>query len=218
LPTLSAWHSDSDLRAPAALQTTFGVERTLWRQTSIAADYLELHTSNAFRSRDINAPDAVTGNRPDPARLHVNQIESTGASVTRAATATFRGRLGEFKGSIQYVLSRTIDDASGLFDLPADNHNLAAERGRADFDRRHRLNVAGTYGWFDDRIRLGALVTAASGAPFDITTGSDDNHDLNATDRPAGVTRNTGIGPPLFHADVRLTTVLRVPTNSTTSS
>ena len=51
----------------------------------------------------------------------------------------------------------------------------------------------------------------ASGAPFDVTTGSDDNHDLVVGDRPAGVTRNTGTGPGLAQVDLRFTTILRAP-------
>jgi hypothetical protein len=83
----------------------------------------------------------------------VFQIESAGASRTNALTLTFRGRLAGFRGTIQYTLSQNIDDASGVFDLPAGNNNFAAERGRADFDRRHKFNLAGTYGWRKDRAR-----------------------------------------------------------------
>ncbi len=58
---------------------------------------------------------------------------------------------------------------------------------RADFDRRHRFSLAGTYEWAQDRMRLATLLTLASGAPFDITTGSDDNGDSTLNDRPAGI-------------------------------
>jgi hypothetical protein len=40
--------------------------------------------------------------------------------------------------------------------------------------------------------------------PFDITTGSDDNGDGVANDRPASVTRNTGQGPGFMQTDLRL--------------
>jgi len=60
-------------------------------------------------------------------------------------------------------------------------------------------------------MRLATLLTIASGAPFDLTTGSDDNQDLVVGDRPAGVTRNTGMGPGLAQVDMRFTTILRVP-------
>jgi hypothetical protein len=209
--SLNVWQLDPDLRAPTITQATIGVERFLWRRTSLAGEFLHMRTSGAFRARDINAPAPNTGIRPDPTRLHVNQVESSGAARTNAMTVTFRGYLAGFKGSAQYVWSRTIDDAPDVFDLPADNNNLSAERGRADFDRRHRFSLAGTYEWAQDRMRLSTLLTMASGAPFDITTGSDDNRDGNVNDRPAGITRNTGRGPGMAQVDLRFTTILRAP-------
>ena len=196
---------------PTTTQATIGVERMLWRRSTLAVEFLHLEDIGRIQTHDVNAPAPESGIRPDPARLNVNRIESTAASRTKAMTATFRGYLAGFKGTVQYVWSRTEDDSSGVFDLPADNYDFAAERGRADFDRRHRLNVAGTYEWANDRMRLATLLTVASGAPFDVTTGSDDNHDLIVGDRPAGVTRNTGIGPGLAQVDLRFTSILRAP-------
>ena len=62
-----------------------------------------------------------------------------------------------------------------------------------------------------DRMRLATVLTMASGAPLDVTTGSDDNGDLIVNDRPSGVSRNTGVGPGLTQVDLRLTTIQRAP-------
>src|SRR5262249_6606856 len=124
---------------------------------------------------------------------------------------TFRGRVGDwFKGMLQYTLSRTIDDTGGQFALPANNFDLRAEMGRADFDQRHRFKFAGRLK-MPYAFRLGANLSLASGAPFDITTGSDDNLDTVANDRPPGVTRNTGQGAGLAVLDLRLTKRFRIP-------
>jgi len=53
------------------------------------------------------------------------------------------------------------------------------------------------------QISVGALIQAASGSPFDITTGRDDNGDAVFNDRPAGVGRNTGVGPGRLNVDLR---------------
>ena len=50
-----------------------------------------------------------------------------------------------------------------------------------------------------------------SSLPYDITTGTDDNHDSVAKDRPAGVTRNTGHGPALLQLDLRVGRLFHVP-------
>jgi hypothetical protein len=92
---------------------------------------------------------------------------------------------------------------------------LAGEFGRADFDRRHRMNLAGTYGWKKDRLRVGAVLAVASAAPLNLLAGSDANHDLVATDRPAGVDRNSATGPAFAQLDLRFTTVFRAPRPST---
>src|SRR5215813_15509266 len=42
------------------------------------------------------------------------------------------------------------------------------------------------------------MMTANSGAPFNITTGDDDNHDGSFTDRPAGLRRDANLTPNFY--------------------
>ena len=205
------WTLANTLELPRTVQASASVERPIGRRSALTVEYLLLRTAHTFRSRDVNAPMTGSLQRPDPSRLTVFEIQSTGESRTDALTVTLRGRFASFRGTAQYTLSKSIDDASGVFDLPADSVTMAGERGRADFERRHRVNVAGTYGWQRDRLRLGAVLAAWSGAPFNITLGSDTNHDLVVNDRPAGVGRNTGNGPAFAQLDLRFTTVFRAP-------
>src|SRR5260370_7201767 len=58
--------------------------------------------------------------------------------------------------------------------------------------------------------QVGLVLSVVSGAPFDITTGFDNNGDTVATDRPPGVTRNTGRGPGTVQLDVRLAKTFNV--------
>jgi len=46
-------------------------------------------------------------------------------------------------------------------------------------------------------------VSLYSGQPYSLTTGRDDNHDGLAGDRPAGVARNSLIGPAFAEVDLR---------------
>jgi hypothetical protein len=105
----------------------------------------------------------------------------------------------------QYLLGRVYNDAAGIRTInsfPADNWNLAGEWARADYDYRHRVNLLGniTPGM---RFNLGVALSANSGAPYSITTGRDVNHDGLANDRPAGVPRNSLVGPGNLGLDVR---------------
>src|SRR2546428_609883 len=106
--SLNLWQLDPALRTPMTTQATIGAERVLWRRSSIAVEYLAMRTVGALRAHDINAPAPTTLIRPNPRRLNVNQIESTGESRTDAMTVTFRGRIGGFKGPAHYALAPTI--------------------------------------------------------------------------------------------------------------
>jgi carboxypeptidase family protein/TonB-dependent receptor-like protein len=205
----ASWRLADDVRLPSTVQVGGAAERAVARRTWLAIEYTHLQTSNVLRARDVNAPVPSTGRRPDPSRLNVFEFASVGETRSDALAVTLRSKMSGFHGTAQYTIGRTTDDGSDVLALPADSTNLAAERGRADFDRLQRLNVSGTYGWRRDRVRLGAVFMAWSGAPFDIVTGADDNHDLVLTDRPAGLTRNTGGGPAFAQMDVRFTTALR---------
>ena len=124
---------------------------------------------------------------------------------------SFQGRVVKpFKVKAQYTLSRTTDDVSSLFDLPANSLDLRPERGRSDFDKLHRFNFAGILDLPWD-FRVGSILTLASGVPFDITTGFDDNGDSIVNDRPIGVGRNTGRGPGFAQLDLRFSKLLDLP-------
>jgi hypothetical protein len=207
LVTSSIWRFADDLEAPSTLQGSIGIERPLWRKTTMSAEVITARGTHLLRARNPNPPGS--GGRGSTPAAQIYETESTGSLRAHSFAVTFRGYLGKFKGTINYTLSRSIDDTSGVFDLPADNRNLASERGRSDFDRRHRFTTMGVYEWRGAGLRLGTVATFLSGAPYDITTGSDDNGDLVANDRPPGVTRNTGQGPGFAQVDLRLTKVFR---------
>jgi len=177
---------DPRIRTPYAIQASFGVERKFGRQTYLSADYTLLRGLKLYRMRDVNAPPPATGLRPDPNFLNVDQFETSGSSHTHSLslglrTTALRGRLQLIS---QYTLSHAIDDTSGLFSLPADNFELRGERGRADFDQRHRFNLA-TFLMLPRGFSLGLVASVRSGVPYTVTTGFDNNNDSVLNDRPS---------------------------------
>ncbi|PYV13513.1 MAG: hypothetical protein DMG07_14250 [Acidobacteria bacterium] len=211
LPPPSVIRVAPDVRSSCLLQTSVGVEREVWSKNTLSVEYSFLHGAHTYRSRNLNAPLPDTGLRPVSDLVNIDQIESSGFLRSHALTTTFRGRMGKLLTlHAQYVFSRSTTDSSGTFSLPANNYDLRPEIGPADFDRRHRLNLAGVL-QAPKGFRMGALLWVASGAPFDITTGFDDNGDTVANDRPPGLTRNSGRGPGTSQVDVRLTKTFSVP-------
>ncbi len=96
-----------------------------------------------------------------------------------------------------YSISWTRNDSDGAFSAPANNYDLASEWGRASGDRRHFVFVGGMVSlpW---GFRLSPMIQAGSGAPFNITTGIDDNRDTTFNDRPAGIARNSDLPASLY--------------------
>jgi hypothetical protein len=101
------------------------------------------------------------------------------------------------------MYGRSTDETDGPFGLPADNYNLAAERGPALGFARHRFMSLANLP-LRNRFRLGTSLRVQSGTPYNITTGRDDNGDTVSNDRPAGVTRNTGVGTTQVDLGLRL--------------
>jgi hypothetical protein len=110
-----------------------------------------------------------------------------------------------------YTWSHSIDGASVFFGsganattiFPQDNYNLNAERGRSDFDIRHRLSFSFNYevpGWrslpsmFGKGWELGGILTLQTGQPFSVLTGEGLSGTGLGNDRP-NVVGDPNAGP-----------------------
>ena len=102
------------------------------------------------------------------------------------------------------MFGRSIDETDSPFGLPADNYNLAAERGPALGFARHRFMSLVEPAAEDGASGSATSLRVQSGMPYNITTGRDDNGDTVSNDRPAGVTRNTGLGRAQIDLGLRL--------------
>jgi hypothetical protein len=130
---------------------------------------------------------------------------SNGSSVYHGLTANLRKRFGnhyEFLAS--YTWSHSIDDSTDLQSTltPQDSYFPGADRSTSLFDQRHRFVFSGVYQtgrlsgdgfvhkFFSDWT-FAPLIEVASGRPFNIITGGDDNFQLSSlTGRP-----NTTVDP-----------------------
>jgi hypothetical protein len=197
---------DPHTRIPYTLQFSGGAERQVTAKSTFSAVYIGTRGVDVFRSIDGNAPVLAGGNyvRPNPALGQVRQMQSEGYLKGNALELTFRGKPSKyFSGQIQYTLSRTDNNSSGITFFPANSYDAAADWGRADNDRLHKFDLlASTQP--SRFFTLGVALSLYSGKPVNITTGGDDNHDGNLNDRPVGITRNTMAGPGLIDLDLNL--------------
>jgi hypothetical protein len=202
----SIWQLGQNIQTPYLVQASASVEHSLNKSMKATLEYRYLHGVHLFRAIDVNAP-LAGGGRPDGSLFLDRQVQSSALLRSNALIASLQGRMFRaLKLKAQYTFSKSEDNTEGPLSLPANSRDLGPEWGRSDFDMRHRLVLSGTSD-LPANFRMGVVLVANSGRPFDITTGSDDNHDGTVNDRPASVTRNTGDGPGFVQTDLRLTKV-----------
>jgi hypothetical protein len=210
-PSKTVYRFAPVMETPYMAQGSIGFDQQLGLETSLSVEYIHLRGYNLFRVRDLNTP--INGVRPDPSFQNIIQIEPTGLMRNNSVHLTLQGEMGQFEGHVAYTYSKTLNDTPGTsagggmsLTLPANSFNPREEWGRADFDRRHRLAIAGVYEMPRD-FQMGLIIDWSSGLPYEITTGFDDNGDSIANDRPIGFVRNAGQSPRFFQVDARFAKV-----------
>jgi hypothetical protein len=192
-------------RIPYTVQYSLGVERQVTAKSTFSATYVGSRGIDLFRSADTNAPEPPYYSvRPELNLGQEREIQSAGYQKGNALELTFRGKPSKFfTGQVQYTLSKTDNNTSGITYFPANSYNPSAEWARSDDDRRHKFDLLGSVqaGRF---FTVGTALSLYSGKPVTITTGSDNNRDGIANDRPAGVPRNSMPGPSLIGLDVNV--------------
>jgi hypothetical protein len=199
-----------DLRAPYSLQSAFSVERKLPRNSTLTINYLNLRTLHVLRTRNLNAPllgaaSPGGGVRPLSDVGNVYAYESSGTfNMTRLEVIGSTRFNRKVSLNAAYGLGRAKSDTDGVSSFPADPYDLSGEYGDSAFDIRQRFFLTGSISapW---KLRLSPLIVAASGRPFNITTGRDTNADTLFTERPAfatDLTRHSVVVTPLGAFDL----------------
>ena len=96
-----------------------------------------------------------------------------------------------------YSWNKSDSNTTGAFALPANGDNLETEWGPTT--ARHSASANFSVRPVGD-LRVNVRLTTRSGAPYNITTGQDDNRDGLFTDRPGGESRNSA--RTAAHADL----------------
>jgi hypothetical protein len=197
IPTID--QLDPNLRAPYTLQSAVSIERQVTKNATVAVTYINSIGVHQLLSRNINAPlpgtydpsDPTSGTRPLGILQNVNQFESAGNFRQNQLIANFNVRLNT-KLSVFgfYTLSSANSNTAGASSFPANQYDLAQDYGRAAFDIRNRLFLAGTW-TLPYNFRVSPFLVAASGSPFNITIGQDIYGQGVFTERPAFATSST---------------------------
>lgn len=208
---------------PYTQLANFGIERDLGDKWFISADYVHQRTINIDRPVDLNAPTPFVRTAPGqvraaaaadatrPIRPVVNGFRriiatiNEGTSNYDALQLNLNKRFSHrFSVLASYTYSHTINTVET--DSPGQDPNDSNQLGRFEMadsllDQRHRAVFSG---WWQlpYRFVFGGVTTLASGRPFNITTGVDNNGDGANTDRPVigdrVIGRNSGRGTAVY--------------------
>ena len=161
--------------------------------------------------------------RIDPRYNVINMVESIGDSTYRNMTLAFTGRgIKGMQFDLAYTLGKSEDNApiTGVLSVQADAgrsnpEDLDYDRGPNVLDQTHTFTgsivaqpryegeVALLRGLINGTV-FGTAMQFASGVPINIRATGEINNDGIASDRPAGVPRNSLRLPPRYNVDLRL--------------
>src|SRR6202022_853190 len=195
---------------PYAQNWNLNVQQKVAASASFEIGYVGSKGTKLVRLTDLNEPDA-NDVRPNPGFQNVNLLTPSSSSTYHALQTTVRIQNEHgASGFASYNWSKVLDDASDGIDFvpgvafPQNPGNLAAERGPATFDTKHRFTAAVNYdlppwkglwglgsGW-----QLNWIASLQSGRPIPIVTASDTSGRFYFNKRPNVV---PGVNPLLPH-------------------
>ena len=187
---------DADLRPPASFQMGLEFERQLPRGWRISARQSWTRGWAEIRSRNINAPLLEVGIlrslalRPLGTPEDVLQFESSGRTNGRVFfIGLFQTTNKRFTIASGYLNFNFRTNADAPYTLPQSSYTDAGEWARPFWQARHRVFLSSNIS-LPFSLRANVSLNAASGAPYNITTGRDNNGDGNFNDRPSVVDVN----------------------------
>jgi hypothetical protein len=194
----------SQMDTPYTDQASVGMQRLFGRDVGATIDLVYALGHHLPVGGDLNYPDPTTLTRPDPTVQQIIVTETRGQSWYTGLQVGLRKRLSHrYTYSVAYTWSSSENDTDGPRQFPQDQTNILGDRGPSTNDARHRVSASGVVNLPFD-CHLSTMVTATSALPYDLTTGTDDNHNgVPGNDRPAGVGRDSARGSASFDADVR---------------
>jgi Carboxypeptidase regulatory-like domain len=188
---------------PTRAMINVGVSQQIRPMFTVNVNYNHTEGRNRFRGRNINAP--LAGARPDPAFGTITQVEPTarmrGDTLNVGMNVNVPQRRMFLFANLAWIRQR--NDADGTFSLPADSYDVAAEWGPAAGVPNYVASAMFSSPLWRN-VRISLSTSLQGGAPYNVTTGRDDNGDTVFNDRPEGVGRNSARGKGSWDVGARV--------------
>jgi hypothetical protein len=179
-----------------SFQAQVGIENQFAPGWKLQVNHSWSSAWGSLRSRNINAPllddmaDPASAMRPLGGSQNILQVESSG----RLRGQVFFIGLNQSRNKYYslysgYLLFDFHSDTENPLTTPQSSYNLAGEWARPAWQSRHRgfMTAILNLPW---NLKASTTFSAASGTPFNITTGRDNNGDGLFNDRPSQAAPN----------------------------
>lgn len=142
-------------------------------------------------------------------RTRAYQLEQTGRSQYEGVAVTLNRRLTkELAYLATWSYGRTRDDGSDFDEQPSDPNNIRKDWALSRQHQSNRLALSALFEfpWFIERLTIAPIFTVGSGRPLNTLLNTDPNRTgaYPITARPAGMARNTNLGPTTASLDLRV--------------
>lgn len=175
---------DPHLRANLFMQSAIGVDRQIAKQVTFNVTFLQQRTIHSPNADNISAPRfdpatyTISGSQP---AVYHYQLESAGTWKQEQVIATASARMRKLSLTTSYTFTEAKSDTQGFHSFPSDPQDPSLDFGRAVWGNHNRFFLLASY-VAPYKITIAPFVNASSGAPYNITTGSDltGNNQFNA--------------------------------------
>jgi hypothetical protein len=151
----SALGFDRNLRTPYMQQWNFTLEHQFGTRLLVEFAYVGSKGSKILSARDINQPNPSPlqpNPRPLPQFADIIFLESRGGSSYHSLQTRFQQRFyAGLTSLVSYTFGKSLDENSTFFssfgdsNFPQNSANPGAEKGRSNFDVRHRFSAGYSY-------------------------------------------------------------------------
>lgn len=193
-PTI--YRVDPQLKTSRNFLASITVERVIGRIGSITANYLEADGRHAYLLRNANAPLPGTYNPANPLsgvrplggaqNIYQDTAEGTGRQQSFYTNLNLNPRPWLYLFAF-YVAGVGHSDSDGTSWFVSNSYDIRQDYGRDSSDTRQQFYLGGSFN-LPHGLAVRPFVSARSGRPFNITTGTDLNGDTIYNDRPAFAT------------------------------
>jgi len=190
------WKVDPKIKPAREFNEAVTLERQLPLGSALSVIFLHVDGIHIPDIVNANTPYPGTYNPADPSSGVRPYGNAAGDIFEYQSNLVYNRKITNVKDTtklskkvsftVNYTLLYAHNDG-GWFGTPANPYNLTQGYGRANYDSRNNFNLVGTT-LAPLGLEFSPIFLAASGNPYNLTTGTDLNGDSFSNDRPAFAT------------------------------